>query len=239
MARCRPLASRAAADPDRPGDGARHRRDRDPAVPEPAVGRLRAGARRRPRRGPASPSRSSATATDAILADLVVGPPDFDVAVAGTPVLIERERAHMRDVRGVFAGSSPWPSCSRRRRAHRRRAPHGADRARDLARGPQRVRSALIVGARGRRASSASSPSTPCSRSSTRSSSRPARTRSTRRRNGSSSSSRSSSGRRRRSSSARSASCVAAVVAAVASAGRLPSRRRPSAASAERGRGGP
>ena len=43
-------------------------------------------------------------ATDAILADLVVGPPDFDVAVAGTPVLNERERGHMRDVRGVFIG---------------------------------------------------------------------------------------------------------------------------------------
>ena len=44
------------------------------------------------------------TATDSILADLVVGPPDFDVAVGGTPVLEERERAHMRDVRGVFIG---------------------------------------------------------------------------------------------------------------------------------------
>jgi integral membrane protein (TIGR01906 family) len=43
-------------------------------------------------------------ATDGILADLVVGPPDFDVEVAGTPVLVERERAHMRDVRGVFIG---------------------------------------------------------------------------------------------------------------------------------------
>jgi integral membrane protein (TIGR01906 family) len=43
-------------------------------------------------------------ATDAILSDLVVGPPDFDVAVAGTPVLNERERGHMRDVRGVFIG---------------------------------------------------------------------------------------------------------------------------------------
>jgi integral membrane protein (TIGR01906 family) len=43
-------------------------------------------------------------ATDAILADLVFGPPDFDVAVAGEPVLNERERGHMRDVRGVFAG---------------------------------------------------------------------------------------------------------------------------------------
>lgn len=41
-------------------------------------------------------------ATDAILADLIVGPPDFDVALDGTPVLTERERAHMRDVRGVF-----------------------------------------------------------------------------------------------------------------------------------------
>jgi integral membrane protein (TIGR01906 family) len=44
------------------------------------------------------------TATDAILADLVVGPPDFDVAIGGAPVLNEREQAHMRDVRGVFAG---------------------------------------------------------------------------------------------------------------------------------------
>lgn len=44
------------------------------------------------------------TATDSILADLVVGPPDFDVAVGGTPVLNERERGHMRDVRGVFFG---------------------------------------------------------------------------------------------------------------------------------------
>ena len=43
------------------------------------------------------------TATDSILADLV-GPPDFDVTIRGVPVLNERERAHMRDVRGVFAG---------------------------------------------------------------------------------------------------------------------------------------
>jgi integral membrane protein (TIGR01906 family) len=42
--------------------------------------------------------------TDSILADLVFGPPDFDVAIAGTPVLDERERDHMRDVRGVFIG---------------------------------------------------------------------------------------------------------------------------------------
>jgi integral membrane protein (TIGR01906 family) len=43
-------------------------------------------------------------ATNAILADLVVGPPDFDVMLDGVPVLAERERAHMRDVRGVFIG---------------------------------------------------------------------------------------------------------------------------------------
>jgi integral membrane protein (TIGR01906 family) len=43
-------------------------------------------------------------ATDSILDDLVFGPPAFDVEVAGTPVLSERERAHMRDVRGVFIG---------------------------------------------------------------------------------------------------------------------------------------
>lgn len=44
------------------------------------------------------------TATNAILHDLVLGPPDFAVEVAGAPVLEERERSHMRDVRGVFAG---------------------------------------------------------------------------------------------------------------------------------------
>ena len=42
------------------------------------------------------------TATDAILADLVLGPPAFDAEVAGAPVLNERERSHMRDVRTVF-----------------------------------------------------------------------------------------------------------------------------------------
>lgn len=45
-----------------------------------------------------------AIATNAILHDLVLGPPDFAVAVDGAPVLEERERSHMRDVRGVFAG---------------------------------------------------------------------------------------------------------------------------------------
>lgn len=44
------------------------------------------------------------TATDAILSDLVFGPPDFDVEVNGVPVLVERERGHMRDVRTVFTG---------------------------------------------------------------------------------------------------------------------------------------
>lgn len=44
------------------------------------------------------------SATDSILADLVVGPPDFDVTVNGVAVLNERERGHMRDVRSVFAG---------------------------------------------------------------------------------------------------------------------------------------
>lgn len=44
------------------------------------------------------------TATNAILADLVFGPPDFDVEIGGVPVLNEREQGHMRDVRTVFAG---------------------------------------------------------------------------------------------------------------------------------------
>jgi integral membrane protein (TIGR01906 family) len=43
-------------------------------------------------------------ATNAILHDLVLGPPDFAVQIGGAPVLEERERAHMRDVRGVFGG---------------------------------------------------------------------------------------------------------------------------------------
>lgn len=43
------------------------------------------------------------TATDAILADLVFGG-DFTVQVDGTPVLNEREQAHMADVRTVFRG---------------------------------------------------------------------------------------------------------------------------------------
>jgi integral membrane protein (TIGR01906 family) len=44
------------------------------------------------------------TATDAILADLILGPPDFDVAIGGQPVLSAQERGHMQDVRGVFVG---------------------------------------------------------------------------------------------------------------------------------------
>ena len=44
------------------------------------------------------------SATDSILADLVFGPPEFDVSVAGRPVLNAREQGHMRDVRGVFIG---------------------------------------------------------------------------------------------------------------------------------------
>ncbi len=43
------------------------------------------------------------TATDAILSDLVLGG-DFAVEIDGRPVLIERERAHMADVRTVFRG---------------------------------------------------------------------------------------------------------------------------------------
>lgn len=44
-----------------------------------------------------------AYATNEILADLVLGPTDFDVELNGQPVLVEREREHMRDVRNVFA----------------------------------------------------------------------------------------------------------------------------------------
>ena len=39
-----------------------------------------------------------------LIGDLVLWRGDFDVAVEGNPVLNDRERSHMRDVRGVFAG---------------------------------------------------------------------------------------------------------------------------------------
>jgi integral membrane protein (TIGR01906 family) len=40
--------------------------------------------------------------TGSILSDLVFGPPNFDVAVNGSPVLEPRSRAHMADVRSVL-----------------------------------------------------------------------------------------------------------------------------------------
>jgi integral membrane protein (TIGR01906 family) len=44
--------------------------------------------------------------TNSVLHDLVLGPPEFLAALPGqtAPVLKPSERAHMRDVRGVFAG---------------------------------------------------------------------------------------------------------------------------------------
>lgn len=42
--------------------------------------------------------------TDSILGDLVLRRGDFDVQLGGAPVLTPAERAHMRDVRGVFGG---------------------------------------------------------------------------------------------------------------------------------------
>jgi integral membrane protein (TIGR01906 family) len=40
--------------------------------------------------------------TERLIGDVVLGPPRFDVAVDGTPVLGERERDHLRDVRAVL-----------------------------------------------------------------------------------------------------------------------------------------
>ncbi len=73
-------------------------------------------------------------ATDSILADLVFGPPVFDAEVDGAPVLNERERTHMRDVRGVFIGFFAAAliglvgavAIAARRRARRTDAGHGA-----------------------------------------------------------------------------------------------------------------
>jgi integral membrane protein (TIGR01906 family) len=42
------------------------------------------------------------TVTGEILADLVFGPPDFEVLLDGVPVLTPAERNHMADVRAVF-----------------------------------------------------------------------------------------------------------------------------------------
>ena len=42
--------------------------------------------------------------TGSILADLILGPPDFAVAVNGQPVLDAEERSHMVDVRTVLLG---------------------------------------------------------------------------------------------------------------------------------------
>ena len=42
--------------------------------------------------------------SNSILGDLVLGRGDFDVQLHGAPVLRRDERAHMRDVRGVFGG---------------------------------------------------------------------------------------------------------------------------------------
>jgi integral membrane protein (TIGR01906 family) len=44
------------------------------------------------------------TVTNAIMADLLLGPGAFDVALDGEPVLTDRERGHMRDVRTAFLG---------------------------------------------------------------------------------------------------------------------------------------
>ena len=44
------------------------------------------------------------TIAGSLITDLVLWRGDFDVAVDGAPVLKDRERGHMRDVRGVFAG---------------------------------------------------------------------------------------------------------------------------------------
>lgn len=86
------------------------------------------------------------TATDAILADLIVGPPAFDVEIDGRPVLNERERSHMRDVRAVFIGffgAATVLVVGASLIALRRRDP--AERARTW-RGVRRGSLALVVG---------------------------------------------------------------------------------------------
>ena len=189
------LGGRAASHPHRARDRDRHRGRRDPAVPDARSGSP--SSRTAPRRppGPASPTADLRTATDAILADLVFGPADFDVAGrrhAGPQRA--RAGAHARRPERVRGPVRRWPARLDRRPASSR-AGAGTGRRPGVPSGAARS------GCRSASSSSASSgwsPSTGCSRSSTRSSSRPGRTCSTRRPTGSSSSSRSSSGRRRR-----------------------------------------
>lgn len=50
------------------------------------------------------PRQTVVEVTDALLHDLVIGPPEFATEVDGVPVFDERERSHMRDVRVVFSG---------------------------------------------------------------------------------------------------------------------------------------
>jgi integral membrane protein (TIGR01906 family) len=50
--------------------------------------------------------------SNSILGDLVLGQGDFDVQLDGAPVLTPAERAHMRDVRGVFGGLALLASLS-------------------------------------------------------------------------------------------------------------------------------
>ena len=48
------------------------------------------------------PAANVRAATAALVGDLFFGQGDFDAVIDGEPVLSERERAHMRDVRSVF-----------------------------------------------------------------------------------------------------------------------------------------
>ncbi|MGZ6270216.1 MAG: lipoprotein intramolecular transacylase Lit [Candidatus Limnocylindrales bacterium] len=48
------------------------------------------------------PSAEVHRVTTAIMSDLILGPPEFSVAVGGAPVLDAAERGHMRDVRVVL-----------------------------------------------------------------------------------------------------------------------------------------
>lgn len=47
------------------------------------------------------PMETVTAVTNAVLADVLVGPPDFDQVVDGEPVFNEREQGHLRDVRTV------------------------------------------------------------------------------------------------------------------------------------------
>lgn len=83
--------------------------------------------------------------TNAILGDLVLAKGDFAVERAGTPVLTDAERSHMRDVRGVFAGFALLALVAAGFLVYAARSARGRDSRRELWAGVRRGAAGLAV----------------------------------------------------------------------------------------------